>query len=118
MTDASLRALQFAADAGTGKQRLTGGQRVPFLVHFTSAGPQAYTQMLLGISEDPDSKHFSDEARFASDKILRPIPQSIPALIREQATETVLCSPGDEPGGRSRCSALLRLPPPERRLDR
>jgi acyl-homoserine-lactone acylase len=93
MNDASLRAFQFRTDPATGKERLSGGQRVPFLVHFTAAGPQAFMQALWGISDDPESIHFSDQARLSSDKILRAVPQSIPALLREQATETVLSFP-------------------------
>jgi acyl-homoserine-lactone acylase len=93
MNDASLRALRFATDPGTGKEWMTGGQRVPFLVHFTAAGPQAYIQALWGLSNDPESIHFSDQAHLASDKFLRPIPQSVPALLREQAAEKVLLFP-------------------------
>jgi acyl-homoserine-lactone acylase len=100
MNDASLRALQFRQDETGAKLRLTGGQRVPFLVHFTAAGPQAYAQALWGISNDPESIHFSDQAHLASDKILRPVPQSIPALIREQATETELLLSDNELGHR------------------
>jgi len=90
MNDASLRAFSFATDAATGKQRLIGGQRVPFLVHFTAAGAQGYAQTLLGVSDESASAHFSDQARLASDKVLRPIPQSPAALQRDSATETVL----------------------------
>lgn len=90
MHDASLRAFLFATDAATGKQRLIGGQRVPFLVHFTAAGAQGYAQTLYGVSDDSASPHFSDQARLASNKVLRSIPQSLAALQRDSATETVL----------------------------
>jgi acyl-homoserine lactone acylase PvdQ len=94
MHDASLRAFFFSTDAATGKERLTGGQRVPFLVHFTSDGVECYAQQLWGISDDPASPHYSDQARFASDKVLRRIPQSRAALQAESATETVLTISG------------------------
>jgi len=87
---ASLRALFFAADAKTGHERLIGGQRVPFIVHFSAAGAQSYGQTLWGVSDDPASPHYSDQARLASDKILRPIPQTPAALLAEAASETVL----------------------------
>lgn len=90
MTDASLRAFFFATDPATRKERLIGGQRVPFLVHFAASGVQGYAQMLWGVSDDPASAHYSDQARLASDKILRPVPQSLEALQRESAIETVL----------------------------
>ena len=90
MNDASLRAFFFATDPATHKERLIGGQRVPFLVHFAAGGVQAYAQMLWGVSDDPASAHYSDQARLASDKILRPVPQSLEALQRESAIETVL----------------------------
>jgi acyl-homoserine-lactone acylase len=94
MHDASLRAFFFSTDPATGKERLIGGQRVPFLVHFTSDGAECYAQQLWGISDDPASPHYSDQARFASDKILRRIPQSREALQAESATETVLTISG------------------------
>ena len=70
---ASLRALSFGPDARSGRERLIGGQRVPFIVHFSAAGAQSYAQMLLGVSDDPASAHYSDQAHLASDKLLRPI---------------------------------------------
>jgi acyl-homoserine lactone acylase PvdQ len=90
MHDASLRAFFFSTDPVTGKERLIGGQRVPFLVHFTAGGVECYALQLWGISDDPASPHYSDQARFASDKILRRIPQSRETLQAESATETVL----------------------------
>jgi acyl-homoserine lactone acylase PvdQ len=87
---ASLRALFFAADAKTGHERLIGGQRVPFIAHFSAAGAQSYGQALWGVSDDPASPHYSDQARLASDKILRPIPQTPAALQADAASETVL----------------------------
>lgn len=90
MNDASLRAFFFATDPATRKERLIGGQRVPFLVHFAASGVQGYAQMLWGVSDDPASTHYSDQARLASDKILRPVPQSLEALQRDAAIETVL----------------------------
>ncbi|HEY6619628.1 MAG TPA: penicillin acylase family protein [Steroidobacteraceae bacterium] len=87
---ASLRALSFAPDAKTGRERLIGGQRVPFIVHFSAAGAQCYSQTLLGVSDDPASAHYSDQARLASDKLLRPIPQNLAALKADKATERVL----------------------------
>jgi acyl-homoserine-lactone acylase len=87
---ASLRAFFFAADAKTGQERLIGGQRVPFIVHFSAAGAQSYGQALWGVSDDPASAHYSDQARFASDKVLRPIPQTLAALQADAASETVL----------------------------
>lgn len=99
MNDASLRAFFFATDAATGKQRLIGGQRVPFLVHFAAAGTRCYAMMLWGISDDPASPHFSDQARLASDKVLRPIPESLADLRLDSATETILTT-GKAAGGR------------------
>jgi acyl-homoserine-lactone acylase len=90
MHDATLRAFFFATNSATRKERLIGGQRVPFLVHFTAVGAQCYSQLLWGISDDPASPHYSDQARYASDKILRLIPQSRAALQADSATETVL----------------------------
>jgi acyl-homoserine-lactone acylase len=90
LDSASLRALSFAADPGSGRERLIGGQRVPFVVHFTAAGVQAYAQTLWGVSDDPVSPHYSDQARLASDKVLRPIPQSLAALKLDSATDTLL----------------------------
>jgi acyl-homoserine-lactone acylase len=90
MYDASLRAFFFSTDSATGKERLIGGQRVPFLVHFTAGGAECYAQQLWGVSDDPASPHYSDQARFASDKTLRHIPQSREALLAESATDTVL----------------------------
>jgi acyl-homoserine-lactone acylase len=90
MNDATPRALWFTEDPVTKIQWLTGGQRVPFLVHFTKTGPQAYAQMLWGVSDDPHSPHYSDQARLASDKILRPIPQTVEALQDDMASETLL----------------------------
>ena len=87
---ASLRALFFAVDARTGRERLIGGQRVPFIVHFSAAGAQSYAQTLWGVSDDPASRHYSDQAHLASDKTLRPIPQTPAALQAEAASETVL----------------------------
>ncbi len=90
MQDASLRAFFFYYDSKLHKEWLLGGQRVPFLVHFAAAGVECYAQLLWGISDDPASPHYSDQARYASDKILRKIPQSRPDLQAESATETVL----------------------------
>jgi acyl-homoserine-lactone acylase len=90
MNDASLRAFLFSTDPATGKERLIGGQRAPFLVHFAASGTQGYAQMLWGVSDDPTSPHYSDQARLASDKILRPVPQSLEALRRDSAIETTL----------------------------
>jgi acyl-homoserine-lactone acylase len=87
---ASLRALSFATDSKTGHERLIGGQRVPFIVHFGPDGAQAYAQALWGISDDPASMHYSDQGRLASEKTLRPIPQSLTALRAEAVSETVL----------------------------
>lgn len=87
---ASLRALFFAVDAKTGKERLIGGQRVPFIVHFSAAGAQSYAQTLWGVSDDPASPHYSDQARFASAKTLRAIPRTLAALQADAASETVL----------------------------
>jgi acyl-homoserine-lactone acylase len=87
---ASLRALSFALDAPTGHERLIGGQRVPFIVHFSAAGAQSYGQTLWGVSDDPASPHYSDQARLASDKTLRPIPQTLAALRADAASENVL----------------------------
>jgi acyl-homoserine lactone acylase PvdQ len=87
---ASLRALSFAMDVKTAHERLIGGQRVPFIVHFGAAGAQSYGQALWGISDDPASPHYSDQGRLASDKILRPIPQTPAALRADEATDTVL----------------------------
>ena len=87
---ASLRALSFAPDIRTGHERLIGGQRVPFIVHFGAGGAQSYAQTLWGVSDDPASPHYSDQARFASDKTLRPIPQTATALRADAAIETVL----------------------------
>lgn len=87
---ASLRALSFAPDAKSGRERMIGGQRVPFIVHFSAAGAQSYAQTLLGVSDDPASAHYSDQAHLASDKLLRPIPQNLAALKADQAIEHVL----------------------------
>jgi acyl-homoserine lactone acylase PvdQ len=94
LPDASLRAFFFSLDPVTGKEWLLGGQRVPFLVHFMAAGAECYAQLLWGISDDPGSAHYSDQARNASDKILTLIPQSRAALQSATATETVLAIAG------------------------
>jgi acyl-homoserine-lactone acylase len=86
----SLRALSFREDPKTRQQRLIFGERIPFIVHFTAAGAQSYAQTLPGVSDDPTSAHFSDQARLASDRILRPIPQSLAALERELTSSEVL----------------------------
>jgi acyl-homoserine-lactone acylase len=87
---ASLRALSFVFDKTLGKQRMVGGQRAPFVVQFSADGSQGYSQTLWGVSEDPASPHYSDQARLASEKLLRPIPQTLEALRHDGATETIL----------------------------
>jgi plasmid stabilization system protein ParE len=71
-----------------GARRMAGyfSRRVPFLVHFAAAGVECYALLLGGISDDPASPHYSDQARYASEKILRQIPQPRPDL----QAETVL----------------------------
>jgi acyl-homoserine-lactone acylase len=91
----SLRALEFVNDSKTKRQRLIGGQRIPFVVHFAADGVQSYAQALWGISDNPNSKHYSDQARLASEKILRPIPLTRPALQAVGATESVLTIPSE-----------------------
>jgi acyl-homoserine-lactone acylase len=90
---ASLRALTFATDPQTHKETLIGGERIPFVVHFTSSGAQSYAQTLLGLNDDPASPHYSDQAHLASEKQLRPIPLTLAALRREGAKELVLTVP-------------------------
>jgi acyl-homoserine lactone acylase PvdQ len=87
---ASLRALSFATDPTTHKDRLVGGQRVPFVVHFAADGVQSYAQFLSGITDDSSSPHYSDQAQLASNKTLRRIPLTPAALASEQATRTVI----------------------------
>jgi acyl-homoserine lactone acylase PvdQ len=87
---ASVRALGFVTDPATKTERLIGGERVPFVVHFATQGVQSYAQTLWGVSDVPSSPHYSDQADLASRKALRPIPLSVAALERDGATETVL----------------------------
>ena len=61
-----------------------------FVVHFAADGVQSYAQFLNGISEDSSSRHYSDQAQLASDKILRKIPLTPAALASEQAIRTVI----------------------------
>jgi acyl-homoserine-lactone acylase len=82
----TLRALSFEFDPVTRRERLYGGQRIPFLVHFTRAGVQSYAESLWGISDDPSSPHYSDQAQLASDKKLRPIPLTEAELVHEHAS--------------------------------
>ena len=97
VAQATLRALQFTEDPGTHRLRLVGGQRVPFVVHFTRAGVQSYAETLWGVSENPDSPHYTDQARLSSEKQLRPIPLTLPALEREKTQVTVLTVPSGAP---------------------
>jgi acyl-homoserine lactone acylase PvdQ len=83
---ATVRALRFGPANPNGIQRLTGGQRAPFLVHFSPTGVHTYAQMLFGVSDDPASAHFSDQARLASDKLLPEIPLTRAALVNAGAT--------------------------------
>jgi acyl-homoserine-lactone acylase len=87
---ASTRALRFRMDPSTKMEYLISGQRIPFLVHFAADGVQSYMQTLWGVSDQPTSTHYADQARLASEKILRPIPLSVSALARDHATESVL----------------------------
>jgi acyl-homoserine lactone acylase PvdQ len=97
VADATLRGLAFTVDPQTKLLHLDDGQRAPFVVHFTRAGVQTYAETLWGVSEDPDSPHFSDQARLSSEKQLRPIPLTLPALEREQTKVTVLTVPPGSP---------------------
>lgn len=97
VAQASLRALNFAEDPQTKRLRLIGGQRVPFVVHFTRTGAQSYAETLWGVSDNPDSPHYSDQALLSSEKQLRPIPLTLPALEREQTQVTVLTVPPGAP---------------------
>lgn len=90
VTVSTLRALSFVVDTKTRRQRLFGEERIPFLVHFTSEGAQSFAQTLWGVSDDPASPHYSDQARLASERRLRPIPQTVKALRAESATDQVL----------------------------
>ena len=87
---ATLRALQFKTDPATHRERFIGGQRVPFIVHFSPHGVESYGQMLWGVSDDPSSAHYSDQAGLASNKTLRRIPLTVAALMDEGATVTTL----------------------------
>lgn len=84
------RALVFSIDPETNLQYMISGQRIPFVVHFAADGVRSYAQALWGVSEEPASRHYSDQARLASNKALRPIPLSLSALKRERSSETVL----------------------------
>lgn len=72
--ESSLRALNFRPEGNSAQQWLFGGQRVPFVVHFGTDSVQSYAQTLLGVSDNPASPHFSDQAALASNKVLRRIP--------------------------------------------
>lgn len=87
---ASIRALGFVIDPATKTEWMTGGERVPFVVHFATTGAQSYAQTLWGVSDVPSSPHYSDQADLASRRQLRRIPLSITELEQEHATETVL----------------------------
>jgi acyl-homoserine-lactone acylase len=82
----TIRALQFGPPGDGGKQRMTGGQRAPFLVHFAPEGVRSFAQVLYGVSDDPESQHFSDQARLASEKAMPEVALTREALMREGAT--------------------------------
>ncbi|MEO8313636.1 MAG: penicillin acylase family protein [Pseudomonadota bacterium] len=83
---ATVRALRFGRPEQNGIQRMTGGQRAPFMVHFTPTGIRSYGMFLYGVSENTDSVHYSDQGQLASDKNLREVPLTRKALIGEGAT--------------------------------
>lgn len=87
---ASIRALGFVIDPVTKTEWMTGGERVPFVVHFATTGTQSYAQTLWGVSDVPSSPHYSDQAELASRRQLRRIPLSLTELEQEHATQTVL----------------------------
>jgi CubicO group peptidase (beta-lactamase class C family)/D-alanyl-D-alanine dipeptidase len=61
---------------------------------FSADGSQSYSQTLWGVAnEDPASARYSDQARLASEKVLRPIPQTLEAFRQEGETETTLDVP-------------------------
>lgn len=82
----TVRALQFGPRGEDGRQRMTGGQRAPFLVHFARDGVRSFAQVLHGVSDDPESPHFSDQARLASEKVMPEVALTREALLREGAT--------------------------------
>jgi penicillin amidase len=86
----TVRALQFSPPGEGGKQRMTGGQRAPFLVHFARDGVRSFAQVLYGISDDPESPHFSDQARLASEKVMPEVALTREALMREGAMVRLL----------------------------
>jgi acyl-homoserine-lactone acylase len=86
----TLRAIRFSVDPNTHIEHFTGGQRVPFLVHFGPHGVESYAQMLWGMSDEPTSAHYSDQASLAGDKTLRRIPLTLEALMSESAALTTL----------------------------
>jgi acyl-homoserine lactone acylase PvdQ len=82
---ATVRGLRFGPTGPGGIQRLTGGQRAPFLVHFGPDGVRSYAQVLFGVSDRAESPHFSDQAQLASDKLLPEVPLTREALVRSGA---------------------------------
>lgn len=87
---ATVRGLRFSAAGPQGIQHMTGGQRAPFLVHFAPEGVRTYAQMLFGVSDDPASPHFTDQARLASDKLLPEVPLTRTALVEAGAKPRLL----------------------------
>ncbi|MDT9600349.1 penicillin acylase family protein [Sphingosinicella rhizophila] len=71
---AAMRAMSFQRDDKDRRMKFAYCcQRVPFVVSFDPEGMvRSYSQLLPGISDDPQSRHFDDQARLASERSLRP----------------------------------------------
>lgn len=66
-------------------------QRVPFVVAFHPGGRlTSYAEVLPGINDDPQSPHFDDQLKLASDKALRPTDFYLDDLLNDAESSTEL----------------------------
>jgi acyl-homoserine-lactone acylase len=89
---AAMRTMRFRTDAESPHlKRAICCQRVPFVVAFHPDGTlTSYSQALPGISQDPTSPHYDDQARLASEARLRPNAFYLDDLLKETTSRLEL----------------------------
>lgn len=85
----TLRLWDYAPPGRDGRQHAVGGQRIPFIVSFTSP-ITSLAGLAWGLSDDPGSPHYADQAALLSARRLRPTYFDRDALVRVSGPPTLL----------------------------